>query len=256
MTFLGKILSWTFTKLWGGFCVAVSFIWNFNWNITDAEIAASTDNSFVAVAGLVGQAIGKTLGYLICGALPTLSILAINPVVFESIAPQITEELLEKLSQEYAVVIAQSARLFLQAGFLNLYGSIRRAFRGSDDDLKNRLKAAGANEKKITEELEARHKPFVISQKIQEGIDTITPRALHALVDQAYQEFGMACAEAGYVVAGALDAYVFQKNLTRNEGLIEIQFDENNKPIVKEYKIGTDSSQQSIITEVLNVVPH
>ncbi|MHC5831561.1 MAG: hypothetical protein ACYT04_90240, partial [Nostoc sp.] len=104
----------------------------------------------------------------------------------------------------------------------------------------NRLKAAGANEKKITEELEARHKPFVISQKIQEGIDTITPRALHALVDQAYQEFGMACAEAGYVVAGALDAYVFQKNLTRNEGLIEIQFDENGKPIVKEYKTSVD----------------
>ncbi|MHC5720369.1 MAG: hypothetical protein ACYTX0_52175, partial [Nostoc sp.] len=130
-------------------------------------------------------------------------------VVFEAIAPQITEQLLEGLAQEYAVIIAQSARLFLNAGFLNLYGSIRRAFRGSDEDLKNRLKAAGANEKKITEELEARHKPFVISQKIQEGIDFIKGKKTHALVDQAYQEFGMACTEAGYVVAGALDAYTF-----------------------------------------------
>lgn len=253
--FLSKIFSWTFTKLWGAFCITVGFIWNFNFNITDTEIAASSDGNFTTIAGLVGQGIGKTLGYLICGALPTLSILAINPVVFDAIAPKITEELLEGLAQQYAAIITQSARLFLNSGFLLLYGSIRRAFRGSDEDLKNRLKAAGANEEKIMKELETRHKPFIISQKIQEGIDSIKGKKTHALVDQAYQEFGMACTEAGYVVAGALDSYVFQKNLTRNENLIEIQFDENNKPVVKEYQTGVDANKQSIITEVLNVVP-
>ncbi|MEH2242355.1 hypothetical protein [Nostoc sp.] len=253
--FLSKILGWTFTQLWAGFCIAVGFIWNFNFNVTDTEIAASAESNFTTIAGLVGQGIGKTLGYLVCGALPSLAILAINPVVFDAIAPKITEELLEGLTQQYAAIITQSARLFLNSGFLLLYSSIRRAFRGNDEDLKNRLKAAGANQEKITKELEMRHQPFVISQKIQEGIDSIKGKKTHALVDQAYQEFGMACTEAGYVVAGALDNYIFQKNLAKNENLIEIEFDENNQPIVKEYQTTIDTKKQSIITEVLNVTP-
>lgn len=254
-SFISSAISWTFSALWTGIVVATSFILNFNFNITDAEIDASINNSFVTIAGLAGQAFGKTLGYLACGALPALGIMVIDPVAFDAIAPQITEELLQNLAQEYATVISQSARLLLNAGFLSLYGSVRRAFRGSDEDLKKRLKAAGANEEKINKELETRHKPFIISQKIQESIDTIQGKKTHAFVDQAYQEFGMACTEAGYVVAGALDSYIFQKNLAKNENLIEIEFDENGKPIVKEYKTGLDSSKQSIITEILNVVP-
>ena len=154
--FVSKSISWTFTALWTGIVVATSFVLNFNFNITDQEIDASIDNTFVTIAGLLGQAAGKTLGYLVCGALPTIGLMVISPEVFEAIAPQITEELLEKLSAEYATIIMQSGRLLLNAGFLWLYGSIRRAFRGSDEDLKNRLKAAGANEKKIKEELETR----------------------------------------------------------------------------------------------------
>ncbi|MEH1796303.1 hypothetical protein [Nostoc sp.] len=231
---ISQAITWTFTSIWTAIVVATSFIVNFNFNITDTEIQAQIDNSFLTIAGLLGQAAGKTLGYLACGALPTLGILVISPEVFEAIAPKITEELLEQLATEYSTIIYQSSRLLLNAGFLWLYGSIRRAFRGSDDDLKNRLKAAGANEDKIKKELEARSKPFILSQKIQENIDSIQGKKTKAFVDQAYQEFGMACTEAGYVVAGALDSYIYQKKLVTNENLIEIQFDENNNPVVKE----------------------
>lgn len=227
-------IAWTFTSIWTAIVVATSFIVNFNFNITDTEIQAQIDNSLVTIAGLLGQAAGKTLGYLVCGALPTLGILVISPEVFEAIAPKVTEELLSQLASEYATVIYQSSRLLLNAGFLWLYGSIRRAFRGSDEDLKSRLKASGANEEQIKKELENRNKPFVLSQKIQENIDSIQGKKTKAFVDQAYQEFGMACTEAGYVVAGALDSYYFQKRLATNENLIEIQFDENNDPVVKE----------------------
>ncbi|MEH2009988.1 hypothetical protein [Nostoc sp.] len=232
--FLSKSISWTFTALWTGIVVVGSFILNFNFNITDQEINASIENTFVTVAGLLGQAAGKTLGYLVCGALPTIGLMVISPEIFDSIAPKITEELLEKLAAEYATIITQSGRLLLNAGFLWLYSSVRRAFRGSDEDLKKRLKAAGANEKKIKEELETRHKPYIISQNIQESIDSIPNKLGKAFVDQAYQEFGMACTEAGYVVAGALDNYLYQKRLASNENLIEIEFDENNNPIVRE----------------------
>ncbi|OYE06176.1 hypothetical protein [Nostoc sp. 'Peltigera membranacea cyanobiont' 232] len=210
---ISQAITWTFTSIWTAIVVATSFIVNFNFNITDTEIQAQIDNSFLTIAGLLGQAAGKTLGYLACGALPTLGILVISPEVFEAIAPKITEELLEQLATEYSTIIYQSSRLLLNAGFLWLYGSIRRAFRGSDDDLKNRLKAAGANEDKIKKELEARSKPFILSQKIQENIDSIQGKKTKAFVDQAYQEFGMACTEAGYVVAGALDSYIYQKKL-------------------------------------------
>lgn len=231
---ISQVLSWTFTSIWTAIVVATSFIVNFNFNITDTEIQTQIDNSFLTIAGLIGQAAGKTLGYLVCGALPTLGILVISPETFDSIVPKVTEELLERLALEYSTVIEQSSRLLLNSGFLWLYGSIRRAFRGSDEDLKKRLKAAGANEEKIKKELEERHKPFIISQKIQESIDSIQGKKTKAFVDQAYQEFGMSCTEAGYVVAGALDSYLYQKRLATNENLIEIEFDGNNNPVVKE----------------------
>ncbi|MEH2244593.1 hypothetical protein [Nostoc sp.] len=231
--FLAKSISWTFTALWTGIVIATSFVMNFNFNITDKEIHDSMDNSFVTISGLLGQAAGKTLGYLVCGAVPTIGLMVISPEIFESIAPKITEELLGMLASEYATIITQSGRLLLNSGFLWLYGSVRRAFRGSDQDLKNRLKAAGANEQKINQELETRHKPFIISQKIQESIDSISNKNAKAFVDQAYQEFGMACTEAGYVVAGALDNYFYQKRLANDENLIEIEFDQDNNPVVK-----------------------
>lgn len=222
-------LAWTFTGLWSAIVMVSSFIMNFNWNITDKEIDDSIDQSFAVISGLLGQAAGRALGVLVCGAVPTAAVFMINPNIGKAIAPRITEQLLEQLAREYEAIIYQSGRMLLNSGFLWLYGSVRRAFRGSDDDLKARLKKAGANEEKIKQELETRHKPFILSQIIQERIDNIKDEKRRAFVDQAYQEFGVACTEAGYVVAGALDAYIYQKNLVAAEATVEIDFDEQGK---------------------------
>lgn len=231
-------LSWSLTNIWGLISTSVMFIMNFNWNVTEAEIQAEIDNAITTAAGILGQEVGRTLGFLLCGALPTLSLFSINPVMARAVASQVAPELLDELVENYATAIRQIGSLALRAGGLWLYGAIRRMWRGSDSEVKERLKSQGVSEEQINKEIENRNKPFTFAQKIQEGIEAIPNEAFKNFVENAYEEFGSSCIEAGYVVAGAIDSYIYQRKTSESEADIEIEFKKDGTYDVKRWYLG------------------
>lgn len=225
--------SWTLSNIWGLFWTTLNFVSNFNWNITEAEITAEINSAINNAAGILGQETGRTLGVLLCGALPTISLFAINPVMAKAVAAEVAPELLEELVSNYATAIRQLGSLALRSTGLFLYGEVRKLFRGSDASVKARLKAQGFSEEQINKEIENRNKPFIISQKIQEGIEAIPNEAFRNFVEQAYDEFGSSCQEAGYVVAGAIDSYIYQQKTAASEATVEIEFNRDGSYDVK-----------------------
>jgi hypothetical protein len=228
-------LSWSFTAIWGFIVSAVNFIYNFNWNITDEQVNAQINQTLAALTGLLGQATGRLFGTLACGALPATAIMVFAPEIGTNVVPKITDELLANLAQNYASLIQQAGQLLLNTGVLWLYSQVRRAFIGSDDALKARLTKSGVNAKVIAQTMANRGKPFVIAQKITEKIDSIKDGNLKSFVNRAYAEFGTACIESGYVVAGALDEYFRQKNLVASEAEVILDTDQNGVTTVVGY---------------------
>ncbi|HIK04600.1 MAG TPA: hypothetical protein IGS40_07795 [Trichormus sp. M33_DOE_039] len=235
---LMSALSWTLTGLWTLITTSAMFLMNFNWNITEQEIQAEINNAITTAAGILGQETGRTLGFLVCGALPTASLFAINPVMARTVAAQVAPELLDELVDNYATAIQQIGAIALRAGGLWLYGAVRRMWRGSDAEFKERLKAKGFNEEQINKEIENRNKPFTFAQSIQEGIEAIPNEAFRNFVENAYDEFGSSCIEAGYVVAGAIDSYIYQRKTSESEADIEIEFNPDGTYDVKQWYLG------------------
>ncbi len=230
--------SWTLSNIWGLIWTTGGFIYNFNWNISEEEIQQEINSAINNAAGILGQEVGRTLGVLLCGALPIAGLFAINPVMAKAVAANAVPELLDELVSNYATAIRQLGSIAIRAGGLWLYGEVRKLWRGSDADFKKRLKEKGFNEEQISKEMEARNKPFIMAQKVQEGIEAIPNEAFRNFVENAYEEFGSSCQEAGYVVAGAIDNYIYQRKLAENEAEYEIEFKPDGTYDVKEWYLG------------------
>ena len=71
-------IGFSFTAVWGWIRSAVSFLYNFNWNITDQSIDATLRQMRIALVGQMGETAGNFIGFLACGILPGVVIAKFN----------------------------------------------------------------------------------------------------------------------------------------------------------------------------------
>jgi hypothetical protein len=67
--------------LWNFAVKAITFVYNFNWNVTDAELDQQLEAKLNALYGMTGSVAGQLMGYFVCGALPGAVAFAFNPAV-------------------------------------------------------------------------------------------------------------------------------------------------------------------------------
>jgi len=232
----GWITSWSLTDIWSWIVGTTTFLLNFNWNETDAQVQQQVKTAFLRCAGLLGAETGDILGRLACGALPTATIMVIAPEMGDSIAPGITEKLIEGATKQMLICARGCTQSLLNAGAAWLYGNVKRAIVGSDADFQKKLIAQGIPADKIAQRLEARNKPFTFNMWIQEHLIQNDPNAYTKLFkDQLYQQLGQSCTESGYVVAEHIDNYIHQKNLVTGGDVhtVEVDFDDLGDASVK-----------------------
>lgn len=236
LPFITGVTDWTVQALVGLVWNTSQFIYNFDFNMTDEAINSTIKASFNQVAGLLGQGTGRTLGSLVCGALPTAVLFKFNPVMAISVMEKAKPQIIAAAMEVYVQIIQQSTRLLINATALYAYSAIRRGIRGSDKQLEAKLRKAGAKPEDIRKAIEARNKPWIMSQKVQDFIDAIKPEWLKNFVEQGLDEFSSSCLESGYIVAGAIDDYLYQQRVITDDVLVEISYDNRGEPIVKEVR--------------------
>lgn len=221
-------LTLTISGLWGLFVAAVGFLWNFNWNEPDEEYKKSIEDNFKNLAGLYGYALGDALGWLTCGALPTMGIATFNEALAAHIYEQLGETALRSIASNLAVALQQTFVVGTQALLTYAYMNVRSWIRGSDEDFKKKLMASGIVDKeKIQKAVEQRNKPWSFAKKYEDLLQTVPNEALRNFIDQTFQGFTNSCVEAGYVVAGAIDDYIASRKAVNDvivgeDGTIEI----------------------------------
>lgn len=255
-------ISFSFTSLWGLIVQTTSFIYNFDWNITNEAIDSQLRITKQILAGQVGETLGNAVGYLACGVVPSASILVFNEPLALYLLKEVGEEALDEFAANLSGLIRISFQLGMRNLFLTNYKNIRKAIKTyvrsrSDAERTAINQFFGGN---ITQAIEVwgeqNSKPWSFRLAVEERIQRIQNPVQQEFIEEFYEETLDACVEAGYVVANSLDSWVLQKRqeqsfLGQQEQLIELQPD-RNAPEEKLYFSGGTNAVRTQIVNSLN----
>lgn len=221
----GKIfgtIGFSFVSLWSGIVSLTSFIYNFDWNITDQAIDQKFASLKQLIAGNLGEVLGNAFGYLACGILPAAGILTFNEVLGYHLLKEVGAEALEELSSNLISFIRTTFRYTATALAYKGYKNLRRALKAAVKDPNSRSgrfvrtifgdKLTSA----ISTSGDANSKPWSFRIAVEEKIESIQNPVTQEFVEEFYDEFKDSCVEAGYVIAQNLDSWVLQQKEQQN----------------------------------------
>ena len=217
---VSKLVSWTFTALWGAFCSAVSFIWHFNWNQSDAELDQALQSAWDSFGGQLGGLAGRAAGSLI--ALSGGAVLfCFNEALGLHILREVGEEALEELISS-AVPVLQSVRNLLGRWlFQNAYKAIRDymganpdSFYETDAQLVERqirgeiTQAQRETIQKKRDALKSERKPWSFANQFEEWVESFPEGFIRNFVEEFFEEGFETIQELGYVAFQAVDSHI------------------------------------------------
>ncbi len=183
-------------------------LWTFDWNVTDSQLDQKTKEAWeqvkVAAAGLAGRAVG----YLVCGALPALSIAVFNEALGAYLLKKFGEEAVTELAHSLAEFLKLVAKTAAVQFIRFLYKSGRRMIKAAARNplIRKVLTKGGIDTKKIDEWGEKSEKDASFASRTQRKIENL-PETWQDSAEEFIDELGDACFEGGYIIAGGLDEF-------------------------------------------------
>ena len=245
--FLGKGVSfvgWIGGKLLGGLKITavgifrtvvdtLTFIYNFNWNITDEQIDQKFANFKIILAGHLGEVAGNAAGYLVCGVLPSAAMLTINEPLGYYLLKEVGEEALDEFADNLASFLRSLFRISAQYFAYSAFKNVRKAIKtlAKDPNSTTSLLIKKVFGDRLFDAIgnwgEEGSKPWSFKLAEEERIENIENPVTQEFVEEFVDEFKDACIEAGYIVAQGIDNWVFMQREQRrldeeNERLVEI----------------------------------
>lgn len=193
------------TLLTAGIIAALPFVFNaianvvrtlytFNWNMTDSEIDGTLKSSLASLYGMLGEAAGTAVGWLICGILPATVTFAFNPVIAKEIMKDMAEEAQEEVWGALASCQQSAVALLGRAVLLKGFKSARRWLKKPGTPQYEYLKKTlGENFTKWGEE---GSKSFSFSQYVEDRIEEIPDENWRNFTEEFVDSLLDSCSEA------------------------------------------------------------
>jgi hypothetical protein len=232
------LASMTITSLWQGIVTAGQTIMNFDFNMTDAAIDDMAKRGRDALYGVVGGALGTSLGWLACGAVPGAMIAAINPGVGAAIwgkknkdtgkweDGEFTEEMKEEILQAMAMMAYGAWRLTMRTVVGDAFKSLRRWIKEGDNPVSGTIKnyLVGRMGQEAFDDWGIKQKqPWTISAKIQEKIEAIPDEQMKEFVEEFVEEFGESCLEASFQITNSIDSHYAAEKLKNRTQMRQVE---------------------------------
>lgn len=211
-----QLISFSWTKLWSWIVGGTQFIANFNWNISDESIDKQIEGLWNAFGGVLGGAVGRAIGWIGCGLVPAAAIMTFNEALATHLLKEVGEQALDELLDAASEVIQAGFRMGVQASFLWLYKNIRGALKDPANPLGIALRGLFGSEKI---DKWGTGESWTIAGAIENAIESIPNTFLRNFVEEAWEEGTEACIEAGYAVAGGIDAWLAMQKVANNSVL-------------------------------------
>jgi hypothetical protein len=194
---LGSFVRWALT--------GVVRLASFNWNAADAEIGRMMHANNLAMAAALGDLVGGGAVWLATIGIAGVAALKF-PVLGGKIALELAEEGAEEIRAKVINCVNQAGNSLSQNALLWTYLQGRRAWR----------KALG-----MPPEVKEGAEPWILSEKIEQWIESIPDDLIRTFVDSAVESAAEAILEAGFVISYAIDDYYASAKLAQ-----EAQFGE------------------------------
>ncbi|MEG3437293.1 hypothetical protein V0288_09195 [Pannus brasiliensis CCIBt3594] len=221
--FIGFSFSALMSFMQGG----IGFLFNFNWNITDKEIDSILKGMRLALVGQLGETIGNSIGFLICGILPGVVLAKFNKALAAYVLKEVSEEAFDELMGNLRVLLRQTVYTLAAHAFYSLYKNTRNFIKDFfknpnspqsqfgrrlfGDSFNDAIKSWGAEGSK----------PWSFNIWIQNKIESIEDDYAQEFWENAWEGFVEGCSEAGFVLAQSLDNWFAQQRLQNNQVLGE-----------------------------------
>jgi hypothetical protein len=224
------------TAIWQKIVAGTTFILNFNWNITDAQLDEQVKQGNIALAASAGGALGNAVGFLVCGGIPAASIAVFNLPLAVHVLEDVSEEAAEEIAGNIAALVMLTSQQLLRYTFSNIYKNFRSVLRPAALGIAQILVSVGIlNQDSVDKANKKRNEPWSFASALEDTIEDIKDPIHQAAVESFWEELGEGCIEAGYIVAGSIDGYFAQHRVASQsyfgkEKLIEILPDRSVEP--------------------------
>jgi hypothetical protein len=208
-----NLISFSFTKLWSWIVSGVQFIYNFDWNISDTAIDKQIEGLWNSFGGILGGAAGRAIGWIGCGLVPAAAVFSFNQSMGAYLLKEVGEQAIDEILDAASEVINAGFRLGAQATFLWLYKDVRRALKDPSNPFGAALRSF-MGDKKIDNW--GTGESWTIAKAVEKKIESIPNVFWRNLTQEALEEGSQACIEAGFAVAGGIDAWLAQQAMQRN----------------------------------------
>jgi len=208
-----SLISFSFTKLWSWIVSGVQFIYNFDWNISDTAIDKQIEGLWDSFGGILGGAVGRTIGWIGCGLVPAATVFSFNQSMGAYLLKEVGEQALDEMLDAASEVINAGFRMGAQATFLWLYKDVRRALKDPSNPFGAALRSV-MGDKKIDNW--GTGESWTIAKAVEKKIESIPNTFWRNFAEEGLEEGSEACIEAGFAVAGGIDAWLAQQAMQRN----------------------------------------
>lgn len=219
---LGAI-GFSFVTLYNWLRGGISFIYNFNWNITDQQIDQQLRQMRLMLVGQMGETAGNFIGFLACGAIPGLIIAKFNKPLGAYVLKEVSEEAFDELMGNLRILLSQTTRTIashiMYGAYKNIRRTIKEVFRNPNS--KQSLVAKSIFGPNFNNWVQAwgapNSKPWSFRIAVEEAIESLPDGYIQEFVENFYEGFLEGCDEAGFVVAQSLDNWYAEQRLANNQ---------------------------------------
>ena len=210
---ISSAISFSFTKLWSWIVSARQFIHNFDWQMSDTAIDKQVEGLWNSFGGILGGAAGRAIGWTTCGLVPAATVFSFNQSLGTHLLREVGEQALDEMLDAASEVINTGFRLGTQATFLWLYKDVRRALKDPNNIFGQGLRAVLGNQ---TIDNWGTGESWTIAKAVEKKIESIPSTFWRNFTEEMLEEGSEACIEAGFAVAGGIDAWLAQQAMQRN----------------------------------------
>ena len=211
-------IAFSFQAIWGVCVQSALNLYFFDWNQTDEELDQVVRANYNALGGALGGAAGTSVGYLLCGALPAVSIFAFNEGLGAYLLKEVGAAYLDEISGQLSAVVASTWRALSTHFMIWSFKNVRKWLKKDDNFFAQVIFGERyADIKKSWGEQNTPSWSFAIG--VENWIESIKNPFFRAFAEEFVEEGIEACIEAGYVITGGIDQYIIGQKLAQQSVL-------------------------------------